>query len=106
MPTYLYECQQHGEFEEFHSMSAVLKDCPKCVEEKIDPPHEVKKLINCGTRGIVELTGHEFDAKLKEDIRQLKSDLPKSEKMYANFLGESKYQELQVSLDKGKRNRR
>lgn len=106
MPTYLYECETHGEFEEYHSMSIVLEFCPKCQEEKVDPPKTIKKLINCGTKGVVELSGHELDAKLKDDIRQLKNELPKNEKMYANMLGEDKYQELQVSLDKGKRFRR
>ena len=33
MPTYVYECQHHGEFEVEHSMKEKLEFCPKCEEE-------------------------------------------------------------------------
>lgn len=33
MPTYLYECEAHGEFEEIHSITEKLEECPKCKAE-------------------------------------------------------------------------
>ena len=108
MPTYLYECPTHGEFEEYHSMSATLELCPKCQEEGKtgDSVQKVKKLINCGTKGVVELTGAEFAVKLKDDVRQLKKEMHASDKVYANLLGEQKYHELQTRMDRAKKERR
>lgn len=102
MPTYLYECPIHKEFEEYHSMSVKLEHCPNCEKENIIS--EVKRLI-CGTnRGIVELVGQELLDKIKGDAQQLKRDAAKSEKIYSNLLGEDKYQALQTRIDKqGKR---
>lgn len=101
MPTYLYECSVCGEFEEYHSMSIKLEHCPKCQEAGNQV--EVKRLIaSGGSKGVVELTGHELMAKTKEDIRQLKSDMSKSDKVYANMLGEQKYHEMQTQMDRRK----
>lgn len=105
MPTYTYECSTHGEFEEFHSMSSIYKECPKCKEEGKEPG-DFKQLINCTTKGVVELTGNELTAKIKEDTKKLAKDIHSSEKTYSNILGEAKYESLQRSLDKGKRERR
>lgn len=33
MPTYLYKCEEHGEFEATHSINSTLEECPKCKEE-------------------------------------------------------------------------
>lgn len=33
MPTYLYECPVHGEFEYEHSITEELEFCPKCEAE-------------------------------------------------------------------------
>lgn len=52
MPTYLYECPVHGEFEHRHSISETLENCPKCEAEK-NPPQKVKKLIASGTSFIL-----------------------------------------------------
>lgn len=101
MPTYLYECPVHGEFEEFHSMSIKLEHCPTCEKDAV--VSEVKRLI-CGTnRGVVELYGEDLVSKTKEDIRKMKTDMHKSEKVYANMLGEDKYQKLQTQMDNNKR---
>lgn len=36
MPTYLYSCNTHGEFEAIQSIKdASLEKCPECVEEKL-----------------------------------------------------------------------
>jgi putative FmdB family regulatory protein len=49
MPTYTYFCEEeHGEFEVEHSIKEKLEDCPKCIEEGIDPPHKVIRLISSG----------------------------------------------------------
>lgn len=102
MPTYLYECSVHGEFEEYHSISKTLDMCPKCEAEGLEPK-QLKKLINCLSVGVVELQGQELVDKLKGDAKKLKSEAAKNEKVYANLLGEDKYQALQTKMDKQKR---
>lgn len=56
MPTYLYECPVHGEFEHQHSITEELEYCPSC---QADPDHKepqkVKRLIAGG--GSFILTG-------------------------------------------------
>lgn len=47
MPTYLYECSVHGEFEENHSIIVQLEECPKCKEESLKP-QKIKRLISNG----------------------------------------------------------
>ncbi len=42
MPNYLYKCEEHGEFEVFHSIKDRLEYCPKCEEEKLDPKKVVR----------------------------------------------------------------
>ena len=102
MPTYLYECPIHKEFEEFHSMSKMLEYCPKCEEENLEP-QKLKRLINCSSKGKVELYGQDLVDKVKLETQQLKKDMYSSEKLYSNLLGESKYQSLQQSMDRNKR---
>lgn len=53
MPTYNYECPIHGEFEYFHSIKDELHICPKCIEENITPPKNIKRLISGGTSFIL-----------------------------------------------------
>lgn len=48
MPTYTYECEVHGEFEESHSIKVELEECPKCKAEGL-PAHKPKRLISGGT---------------------------------------------------------
>jgi len=103
MPTYLYLCEKHGEFEVEHSIKTKLEVCPKCQEEGADPPLSVTRLINCVSTGVVELTGDELVQKLKLDTQTLKRDAAKSEKIYSNLLGEDRYQSLQTRIDKRKR---
>lgn len=47
MPTYLYQCPIHGEFERQHSIKEELEDCPICKEENLEP-QKVKRLISSG----------------------------------------------------------
>jgi putative FmdB family regulatory protein len=47
MPTYLYECSVHGEFEETHSITIQLEDCPKCKEAGLEPK-KLTRLISGG----------------------------------------------------------
>lgn len=103
MPTYLYECPSHGEFEEFHSMSKMLEVCPHCQKEGVEP-QKLKQLINCMSKGTVELLGQDLLDKCKADAQKIKGDAAKSEKVYANLLGDDKYQALQTRLDNQKKN--
>lgn len=105
MPTYLYECPNHGEFEEYHSMSKMLQVCPKCQEEGKEP-QQLKQLINCMSKGVVELQGQELVDKLKGDAQKIKQEAAKNENVYANLLGDDKYQALQTRMDRQKRGRR
>lgn len=57
MPTYLYECSVHGEFEHQHSINDELEVCPKCQEEKSASPQKVKRLIAGGSGFILNGSG-------------------------------------------------
>jgi putative FmdB family regulatory protein len=94
MPTYLYECDTHGEFEEYHSITTKLEDCPQCQKENL-PSKNLKRLISGGSgRGIVELTGHELTAKTKEDVRKMKHRAATDVNYHANIVGESKFNKM------------
>ncbi len=99
MPTYEHMCQSCShEWEDEYSIKVdPPKFCPKCSAES------VKRLISLGGKGVVELNGHELVEKLKGDAQQIKRDASKSDKMYANLLGESRYNDLQTRLDRRKR---
>lgn len=102
MPTYEHQCNTcNHEWEDSYSIKAdPPKVCPSCSAET------VTRLISLGGKGVVELTGQELIDKVKGDAQQLKKDAAKSEKVYANLLGEQKYQDLQNRLDKQKREKR
>lgn len=102
MPTYLYLCQEHGEFEEEHSIKIKLEFCPKCAEEG-KPDVKIERLINCVTKGVVELVGQDLVDKVKSDIKDFKKEIHGSAKAYANVLGEARYHDLQTKLDRRKR---
>lgn len=57
MPTYLYECPVHGEFEHQHSINDSLEFCPRCQEEKSASPQKVKRLIAGGGGFILNGSG-------------------------------------------------
>jgi putative FmdB family regulatory protein len=99
MPTYEHQCNTcKHEWEDSYSIKAdPPKVCPSCSAEN------VTRLISLGGKGVVELTGQELIDKVKGDAQQLKKDAAKSEKVYANLLGEQKYQDLQTRMDKQKR---
>ena len=102
MPDYEHRCDtcQH-EWEATYSIKAdPPKVCPSCSAET------VTRLISLGGKGVVELTGQDLVDKCKADGQKLKKDAHAKEKVYANLLGEQKYQDLQVRLDKQKRERR
>ena len=102
MPTYEHLCNTcKHEWEDFYSIKAdPPKQCPKCQAET------VTRLISLGGQGVVELTGQDLIDKLKSDAKKMKSDAAKSEKVYANLLGDDRYQSLQTKMDQKKRERR
>jgi putative FmdB family regulatory protein len=103
MPTYLYLCDVlNEEFEEFHSMSEILEECPKCKEKNL-PNHKPKRLINCVSKGVVELYGQDLIDKCKSDAKQIQKEAHKDEKKYSNLIGEANYQKLQQKMDQKKR---
>jgi putative FmdB family regulatory protein len=96
MPIYEHQCQSCGyEWEDEYSIKADPPEvCPKC-EQKT-----VKRLISLGGKGVVELTGNDLIEKVKNDASNLKKEASMNEKLYANLLGEDKYQNLQSKIDK------
>lgn len=59
MPTYIYRCPLHGEFEEVHSIKDQLETCPLCEEdpEHHGPPCKVDRLISGGGSFILNGSG-------------------------------------------------
>lgn len=55
MPTYLYLCKQHGEFESEHSIKEKLEFCPMCKEENVT--HTVIRLMIRGANFILKGSG-------------------------------------------------
>lgn len=53
MPTYLYQCEIHKEFEIDHPISTKIELCPKCQEENLEPK-KIKRLISGSTNFILE----------------------------------------------------
>lgn len=102
MPTYTHQCQNtecSEEWDDFYSIVAIPPTtCPKCGQET------AKRIISSGgSRGVVELTGHELVAKTKEDVQKLKKEISKDANKYASLLGEEKYHNLQTQIDRRKR---
>lgn len=99
MPTYEHLCNScQFEWEDNYSIkSDPPKVCPECQAQT------VIRLISLGSRGVVELTGHELVAKTKEDIVKLKAEMHSNTKVYSNLLGEEKYHNLQTRLDRQKK---
>ena len=101
MPTYEHRCTDaecnHEWEDEYSMMEDPPKFCPKCNKET------TMRLISGGGGCKVELTGHELTQKINEDTVKLKKDLRKSENLYANFIGEEKYQNTKVYNEDVKR---
>lgn len=103
MPTYEFQHrtdQCNHEWEVWQSMSAPNPtECPKCKGTE-----SIIKLISGGSgKGKVELTGQDLVDKVKNDTRQLNKDIHSNERLYANVLGEARYENLQRNMDKRKR---
>lgn len=103
MPTYEFKCNQiecNHEWELTQSIKAPDPDiCPKCQVKG-----NITHLISGGSgKGIVELTGRDLINKTKEDAAKYKKELYSSEAVYANAVGESKYHDIQSSMDKARR---
>lgn len=57
MPTYLYYCEECDvEFEQEHSITTELTECPKC-KEAARNPHKPKRLIASGGSFILNGSG-------------------------------------------------
>lgn len=100
MPTYIYKCENEncvGEFEEFHSITTKLEECPHCKEAgRGEQP--IQRLIAGGSgRGIVELSGLELTEKIKSDSIKMRNEIHSSEKRLANVVGESKFHQNELN---------
>jgi hypothetical protein len=104
MPTYEFLHDLEGckhEWEDFRSITAAdPTHCPKCSAEG-----NIVHLISGGSgKGVVELYGQDLMDKIKGDAQKLKGEAAKSDKVYANLLGDDKYHALQTRLDNQKKN--
>jgi len=99
MPTYEHRCDTcKHEWEDEYSIKAdPPKICPECKAET------VVRLISLGGKGVVELGGNELVEKLKSDAKALQREAKKDEKVYANLLGEDRYQNMQSQMDQRRR---
>lgn len=89
MPEYEHICVAENcknEWCETYSIKAdPPKVCPKCNQET------AKRVISGGSgRGIVELSGSEIAAKIKEDVREIKKKAANNENYMANLIGEDR----------------
>lgn len=102
MPTYEHRCDTcKHEWEDSYSIKAdPPKECPECKAET------VTRLISGAPSGVVELYGQDLIDKVKSDAQKEKAKAAKDEKVYANLLGEDRYQALQTRMDRQKRERR
>jgi putative FmdB family regulatory protein len=57
MPTYLYKCSVHGEFEHEHAITEQLEICPICQTEHRLVPEKVERLIAKGGSFILNGSG-------------------------------------------------
>ncbi|HKQ22235.1 MAG TPA: zinc ribbon domain-containing protein [Nitrososphaeraceae archaeon] len=99
MPTYEHCCTnetcKHEWEDEYSIKQAPPKVCPLCQQET------AQRLISGGSgKGKVELTGQDLIDKIKGDAKALQKDASKNEKLYANLLGEDRYQNLQSQMDR------
>ncbi len=98
MPTYEHVCNncQH-EWEDVYSIRQNPPTiCPSCNLEG-----KVQRLVSGGSgKGIVEITGHELKAKMRAEGQELKRAALKDERVLANLVGESKYQNNTLKLEK------
>lgn len=102
MAIYDYQCDKHGVFEVTHSIKIKLEHCPKC-EEEGDATHPVERLISLNGKGVVELTGNELKEKVLSDAKAYKAELSRNENTHANFVGESRFNSIQSSMDRRRR---
>lgn len=105
MLTYEYICEDQDCLHEWE-VEAEINDpkqttCPKCGKET------AKRLISGGSgKGIVELSGNELMDKVAADTRKLRDQAYTNENVFANLVGEGKYQSNKTDYDKQKSIRR
>ena len=105
MPTYDFMCTDAECGHEWEVWASIkdepTKICPKCNKET------AKRLISGGSgKGIVTLEGQELLQKTKEDTVKLKKEVYSNENLYANMVGEDKYQSTVTHYEKQKNFRR
>lgn len=95
MPTYLYACFQPeciGEFEEYHSISIKLEECPHC-KSAGRGSQPLERLINGGGsgKGIVEKSFQELKEAMPGEVAKIKSRAARDQNYLANIIGETKF---------------
>lgn len=98
MPLYDYGCKGCDNVWEVQHKIAEPgpEECPDCQSK------EIWKMIS-PVMGKVELSGRDLKAKIKEDVRKIKSNMNSNENVMANMVGETKYNENQLMRDKLKK---
>jgi putative FmdB family regulatory protein len=97
MPWYEHSCGNcNEEFEDLYSAQSPIPTlCPNCGVDG-----QVKRLIPSIVHGRVPLTGHELKQQIKKDTASLRAKVATNENVKANIVGETKYNEHVVSMNK------
>lgn len=99
MPFYPLLCKIcNVEFEDFFSAHAPVPTL--CTNPECGIDGYVQRLIPDVVHGRVPLTGRDLKASIKKETAALRNKVATNENVKANMVGEAKYQEHVVAMDK------
>lgn len=99
MPFYDLLCKKcNVEFEDFFSAHAPVPTL--CPNSECQADGYIQRLIPSVVHGRVPLAGQELKKQIKKDTASLRSKVAKDENVKANMVGEEKYQQHVVAMEK------
>lgn len=99
MPFYDLICHRcNVEFEDFFSAHAPVPTL--CPNPECGIDGYIQRLIPAIVYGRVPLTGQDLKKQIKKDTASLRREVATNENVKANMVGEAKYQEHVVAMDK------
>lgn len=97
MPFYDHLCSACGEvFEDFYS----AKKDPPTICQLCGVDGYVQRQIPDVVHGRVPLTGQELKQQIKKDTQSMRAKVSKNENVKANMVGEEKYNQHVIAMDK------